>query len=51
MQNNIQMKVNILKDNLSGISDLLESGARAAGTAAINYESIDKALAKRISKL
>ena len=51
MQNNMQMKVKTLKDDLTGISDLLESGARAASTAAITYESIDKELAKQISNL
>ena len=51
MKNNMQMKVKTLKDDLNGISDLLESGARAASTAAITYESIDKALAKQISTL
>ena len=49
MQNSMNIKINAMKNILNSVSELLESGARAASTAAINYESVDKELAKQIS--
>ena len=49
MQNSMNIKITAMKNILSSVSELLESGARAASTAAITYESVDKELARQIS--
>lgn len=44
-------KINVIIADINKMNVLIDSGARAAYTAATSYESIDKALAKQISNL